>query len=112
MGQRSLCCLYQQLPTEEPTPGPLGSCWGHGGQEGPLTWAAVKGGGCVSRCDQLSTCLGITVPRESFICSPTQPLTHPLIQSFISYLLGAYLDQVLGAGHATRQKQTWVCLWK
>ena len=33
-GRRWLSCLYQQLPTEEPTLGPLGSCWGHGARRG------------------------------------------------------------------------------
>ena len=82
--------------------GALGSCWGRGGLGGPLTGPAVKGGGYLSRSNQLSTCLGITVPRESFICSPTQSLTHQFIHSFISYLLGTYLDQ--GTGGWTRNQ--------
>ena len=71
--------------------GAVGSCWGRGGLGAPLTGPAVKGGGCLSWSNQLSACLGITVPRELFICSPTQSLTHQFIHSFIHQLFIGYL---------------------
>lgn len=98
--------LYQWLPAEEPTPGPLGSCLGPRGLEGPLTGEAVDDGGWLYLPAEVPALTSLFPESHSFI----RPFSH---LSAHQLLLGIYLYQALGAGHTSGQKQTWTkSLWE
>ena len=111
--RHALCCLYQQLPLQSPHwgPGLLLGPWRPGGS---THWASCQGWRVsepVQPAEHLFWHHCSQRVIHLFTHSVTDSPIHSFIHSSVIYWVLTW-TKVLGAGHATRQKQTWVCLWK